>query len=253
MENSPLEFLARRYGNVVRYDTDGNPSVFCRFPKMKSSDLDPSLPEHTHPAFITNGDEQDFILLGKYKGTCVDATVTGTIHSLPNMPPAHSRTADQFLAQCRAFGGGCSGMTVADRGFILLLAQKYGWNPGGNSDYGHCWRDAYRYEFGKTVAAGAKTGWRGWLYECLIPHTTSAELTPDTAPAYWKPLRKIGGTEAYPDLHDKDQNNLTMTLNGSGPMDWYLDGTPAGLCDMTGNLYEQDYGYRIVAGDTILQ
>ena len=64
--NSPLEFLARQYDNVVKYDANGNPSIFVRFPKMKSSDLDNSLPDHTHPAFIINGEEQDEILLGKY-------------------------------------------------------------------------------------------------------------------------------------------------------------------------------------------
>ena len=249
MENNPLIFLARRYGNEVRYDRDGNPSLFCRFPKMKSSDLDPSLPEHTHPAFIINGVEQEEILLGKYMGTCIDESLTGTIHSLSSMPPVHSRTADQLLEQCRAFGGGASGMTVADRGFVLLLAQKCGWNPGGNSDFGHCWADAYRFEPGKSVSAGEKTGWRGWLYECLISHTTSAGLAPDIAPAHWKRLRKIGGTEAYPELHTDNQNNLLLTLSGSGPMDWYLDGTPSGMCDVVGNLWEMDYGYRIVAGE----
>ena len=38
MKNSPLELLARQYGNIVQYDADGNPSIFCRFPKMKSSE-----------------------------------------------------------------------------------------------------------------------------------------------------------------------------------------------------------------------
>lgn len=249
MTNSPLEFLASQYGNVVKYDKDGNPSVFCKFPKMKSSDLDSSLPEHTHPAFIINGVEQDYILLGKYKGTCIDGTSSGTIYSLPNMPPAHSRNADQFLAQCRAFGGGASGMTVADRGFLLLLAQKNGWNPGGNSNYGHCYKNATPYELAKSVQAGDKRGWRGWLYECIQAHTTAAELAPDIAPLYWKPIKRIGGVEAYPDMHNSGKNDLVLTLNGSGPLDWYLDGTPGSMCDIVGNQFEQDYGYRIVEGE----
>lgn len=128
MTNSPLEFLARMYDNVVKYDAQGNPSIFVRFPKMKSSDLDASLPDHTHPAFIINGQEQDYILLGKFKAASLTGSGSdgGTLYSLPNMPPAHTRTADQFLSQIRAFGGGVSGMTVADRGFLLLLAQKNG-------------------------------------------------------------------------------------------------------------------------------
>lgn len=251
MNNSPLEFLARQFGNVVKYDENGNPSIFVKFPKMKSSDLDASLPDHTHPAFIINGVEQDYILIGKYKATSLTGSGSDgkTLYSLPNMPPAHSRSADAFLTQLRAFGGGVSGMTVADRGFLLLLAQKNGWNPGGNSDYGHCYKDATRYELAKNVSVGDKRGFRGWLYECIKAHTTSVELYPDIAPLYWKKIKQIGGTEAYPDMHDSGQNNLILTLNGSGPLDWYLDGTPASVCDIVGNQLEQDYGYRIVGNE----
>ena len=158
MVNSPLEFLASQYGHVVKYDASGNPSIFVKFPKMKSSNLDASLPEHTHPAFIINGVEQDYILIGKYKAASLTGSGSdnGTLYSLPNMPPAHTRTADDFLAQLRAFGNGVSGMTVADRGFLLLLAQKNGWNPGGNSDFGHCYKDGTRYELGKAVKVGDK-------------------------------------------------------------------------------------------------
>lgn len=251
MVNSPLEFLASQYDNVVKYDADGNPSIFVRFPKMKSSDLDASLPDHTHPAFIINGEEQDEILLGKYTASSLTGSGSdgGTLYSLPNMPPAHTRTADAFLTQLRAFGSGVSGMTVADRGFILLLAQKNGWNPGGNSDYGHCYKDATRYELGKSVNVGDKRGYRGWLYECLQAHTTAVELYPDVSPLYWKKLKHIGGVEAYPTMHDSGQNNLILTLTGSGPLDWYLDGTPGSLCDIVGNQFEQDYGYRLVGNE----
>lgn len=250
--NSPLEFLARMYDNVVKYDAQGNPSIFVRFPKMKSSDLDSSLPDHTHPAFIINGQEQDYILLGKFKAASLTGSGSdgGTLYSLPNMPPAHTRTADQFLSQIRAFGGGVSGMTVADRGFLLLLAQKNGWNHGGNSDYGHCYKDASRYEYGKAVTVGTKRGFNGWLYECIQAHTTSAELAPDVSPLYWKRLKQIGGTDAYPTMRDASWPKSTiLTLNGSGPLDWYLDGTPGSVCDIVGNQFEQDYGYRIVGNE----
>lgn len=249
--DTALEYLASNYDNVVKYDADGNPSIFVRFPKMKSSDLDASLPDHTHPAFIVNGVEQDEILLGKYMASSLTGSGSdgGTLYSLPNMPPAHTRTADAFLTQLRAFGSGVSGMTVADRGFILLLAQKNGWNPGGNSDYGHCYKDATRYELGKSVNVGDKRGYRGWLYECLQAHTTAVELYPDVSPLYWKKLKHIGGVEAYPTMHDSGQNNLILTLTGSGPLDWFLDGTPGSICDIVGNQFEQDYGYRIVGNE----
>ena len=38
MNNSPLEFLAKKYGNVVKYDNNGNVAgVFVKFPKMKNT------------------------------------------------------------------------------------------------------------------------------------------------------------------------------------------------------------------------
>lgn len=252
--NSPLEFLARQYDNVVKYDADGNPSIFVRFPKMKSSDLDSSLPDHTHPAFIINGEEQDEILLGKYAACSLTGTGSdgGTLYSLPNMPPSYSRSADQFLAQIRAFGGGVSGMTVADRGFLLLLAQKNGWNPGGNSDYGNYYADGSRWQVGKSITVGMKRGYKGWLYEAIQAHTSSMELAPDVSPLYWKRLKQIGGAIAYPNLVEVSGDNIglhTLTLNGSGPLTWYLDGTAGSVCDIVGNQYEQDYGYRIVGNE----
>ena len=94
MNNSPLEFLAKKYGNVVKYDSDGNVAgIFVKFPKMKSSDLVAGLPEHTHPAFIINGVEQDYILLGKYKGGD-NGVANGAILSLPNIMPVRPLGAD---------------------------------------------------------------------------------------------------------------------------------------------------------------
>lgn len=243
MTNSALEFLARIYGNVVRYDAQGNPSLFVRFPKMKSIELDASLPDHTHPAFIINGIEQDEILIGKYAGTTMDGTTSGRIYSLPNMPPVHSRTADQMLAQCRTACKGASGMTVADRGFLLLLAQKNGWNPRGNTDKGHCRDDVTSFRTGEKVSLGAKRGYDGWLYECNQEHMTDAELAPNIAPKYWQKIRQIGGSEAYPDIRD---DGMTLTLNGTGPLGWYLDGRAGSVADLVGNVQEVDYGCRII-------
>lgn len=244
MANSALEFLARRYDNVVKYDADGRPSIFVKFPKTKSNELDASLPDHVHPAFIVNGVEQDYILIGKYKAS--ELETNGTLYSLPNMPPRHSLSADAFLTRMRAFGGGASGKTVADSGFLLLLAQKNGWDPKGNSDYGSSNRDATRYEYAKSVAIGDKRSFGGFRYECLIAHTTSLELSPDIAPNYWKKLDFIGGVEAYPTLKDTNSRNTLLTLTGSGLLDWYLDGTPGSIADAIGNLFDQDYGYRLV-------
>ena len=247
MTNSPLEFLASMYGNVIRYDADGNPGIFVRFPKMKSSELDENLPEHTHPAFIVNGTEQDAILIGRYAAASPvgNGADGGALYSLPNVPPAHSLSADALLHQMRMAGDGITGMTAADRGFLLLLAQRNGWMPKGNSDFGHCGRDAAPFTPGESVAAGDVRGFRGWSFECIQAHTASEERSPDAAPAYWRRLRHIGGTEACADA-DAQTRAMQLTLSGSGPLSWTLGGAPGGVSDIVGNQSEADYGYRLV-------
>ncbi len=244
MNNSPLEFLAKKYGNIVKYDAAGNPSIFVKFPKMKSSDLVAGLPEHTHPAFIINGVEQDYILLGKYKAG-ENGVSGGALVSAPNIMPARSLGADQCLSRMKLAGTGITGMTVADYGFIKLLAQKNGWVPKGNTYWGQSHKGATAWETGKTLTADTVRAYEGWRYKCLIGHTTSAELKPDIAPTYWERLNFIGGVSRDTGVDASFQTGY-RTLNGTGPLDWYLGSDPGSLADIIGSSLEQQYGYRIV-------
>ena len=245
MNNSPLEFLAKKYGNVVKYNSDGNVAgIFVKFPKMKSSDLVAGLPEHTHPAFIINGVEQDYILLGKYKGGD-NGVANGAILSLPNIMPVRSLGADQCLTRMKKAGTGITGMTVADYGFIKLLAQKHGWVPKGNSNWGQSHKDATAWTAGAAVAVGNERAYEGYIYKCLIAHTTSAELKPDIAPTYWQKGKLIGGISQDTEKEAAHQTGY-RTLNGTGPLDWYLGSDPANLSDIVGSSVELQYGYRIV-------
>lgn len=244
MNNSPLEFLAKKYGNIVKYDADGNVAgIFVKFPKMKSSDLVAGLPNHTHPAFIINGVEQDYILLGKYKGGD-NGVANGAILSLPNINPIRSLGADQCLSRMKLAGTGITGMTVADYGFIKLLAQKEGWVPKGNTYWGQSHKDATAWETGKTLTVDTERAYNGYLYKCITAHTTSAELRPDLAPTYWEKGKYIGGI-SNDGTPDAAHQTGYRTLNGSGPLDWYLGSDPANLCDIIGSSLEQQYGYRI--------
>ena len=245
MNNSPLEFLAKKYGNVVKYDSDGNVAgIFVKFPKMKSSDLVAGLPEHTHPAFIINGIEKDYILLGKYKagenGVSNDALV-----SLPNINPICSLGADQCLSRMKLAGSGITGMTVADYGFIKLLAQKNGWVPNGNTSWGQSHKDATVWTTGASIAVDDERAYEGYIYKCLIAHTTSAELKPDIAPTYWQKGKLIGGI-SQDNAVDAAHQTGYRTLNGTGPIDWYLGKDPANLADIIGSSLEQQYGLRYV-------
>lgn len=247
MHISPLEMIANKLGVVVRYDAKGNPSLFVRIPKMRSKDLNPELPDRVHPAFIINGVEQDSILIGQFKAAELEPN--GTLYSLPNTPPRVALGADPFLERMRAFGNGASGKTVADSGLILLLAAKMGWIPKGNNNYGYDYRDGSRYTLNQGVNVGDKRVFRGWEYECLIAHTTVAELTPEKSKRHWKRLKQVGGSPVGTYLTTPESHfNGYNTINGSGPLSWYLGDDPGNLCDLNGNCAEQDYGYRIVAG-----
>lgn len=247
MHISPLEMIANKLGVVVRYDAKGNPSIFVRIPKMRSKELNAELPDRVHPAFIVNGVEQDSILIGQFKAAELEPN--GTLYSLPNTPPRVALGADPFLERMRAFGNGASGKTVADSGLILLLAAKMGWIPKGNNNYGYDYRDGSRYTLNQGVNVGDKRVFRGWEYECLIAHTTVAELTPEKSKRHWKRLKQVGGSPVGTYLTTPESHfNGYNTINGSGPLSWYLGDDPGNLCDLNGNCAEQDYGYRIVAG-----
>lgn len=245
MAISILETMARQYDNVVKYDANGNPSIFVKFPKMKSSDLDPSLPDHTHPAFIIDGVEQDYILIGKYMSSELESN--GTQYSLPNMPPKIQMSYDNFLAKMRAFGNGASGMTIADHGFLLLLAHKNGWEPHGNNYWGCDYRDATPWELGKAYTTSDKRSFRGWLYQCIKAHTSAAEMLPVNSPTHWRKLKQVGGTPANEAQYNADSHYRGYnTLTGSGPLNWYLGSDTGNLCDIQGNAFEQVYGFRLV-------
>lgn len=244
MVNNPLEFLAQMYGNVVKYDADGNPSIFVKFPKMKSSDLVAGLPDHTHPAFIINDIEQDYILLGKYKAG-ENGVSGGALVSLPNIMPARSQGADQMLERMKLAGEGITGMTVADYGFIKLLAQKNGWAPNGNTQWGQSHIKGTAWQTAQAVTVNTVRAFEGYLYTCLIAHTTAADLRPDIAPAYWKKGKRVGGISMDTGIDAVHQTGY-RTLNGSGPIDWYLGNDAGNLADIIGSSLEQQYGYRIV-------
>jgi len=244
MNNSPLEFLAKKYGNIVKYDSAGNVTgIFVKFPKMKSSDLVAGLPSHTHPAFIINGVEQDYILLGKYKGGD-NGVANGAILSLPNINPIRSLGADQCLSRMKLAGTGITGMTCADYGFIKLLAQLHGWAPKGNTTWGQSHKDATAWEVGKSITVDLERAYNGYVYKALQAHTSAAELRPDITPTHWQKGKYVGGI-SNDGTPDANHQTGYRTLNGSGPLDWYLGSDPANLCDIIGSSLEQQYGYRI--------
>ena len=239
-----LKKLCDTYGNVVLYDADGRPSIFVRHPKQLSSEFDASLPEHVHPAFIVNNVTDPAVLIGKYMSS--ELASGGTQYSLPNMPPRVNMAYDTFLQKMRAFGGDVSGLTIADHGLLVLMAHKLGLSAShGNNNYGADYRAGTLWAKDKAVTVGTKRIFRGWEYECLIPHTTSDDLIPTDAPAYWKKGHQLGGTMVMSHITGSNKTG-DNTLTGSGPIDWFFQSDPALEADIVGNANEQVYGVRLV-------
>lgn len=249
---SPLEHIARMMGNVVRYDEKGNPSIFVRFEKILSSRFDSKLTNRPnsgnwfpHPAFMINGEEQDHILLGKFKSAELEEN--GTLYALPNMPPRVEAGHTAFLERMRAFGSGAGGLTIADHGLIVLIAHKNGWTTRGNNDQLYDYRDIARWGETANYNAGDRCAYKGGIYECTASNSFFW-CFPDTCPAFWKRVGSAGGTPVNPDSNPTGYVG-NQTLNGTGPAEWYLGGDMAGICDVQGNVYEAVYGVRLVDGE----
>lgn len=240
-----VEAFAAEHGWVVKYAADGTPNFFRPVYKCKSSDLDASLPNHTHPAFIINGQEIDRRLIAVFKGS----KLNGAIHSIPNAAPRVSAGADTLLEEIKAAGPGFGPKTIADSGLLLLLARKQGITAiKGNNDRGVDYRDGTKWTASASVSVGTKRVFQGVEYTCLYAHTTSWEKRPDITPEYWKKGRRIGGIPVASQINSSEPNGLN-TLTGSGPASWRFGGDPDGWDDLTGNTMDQDYGYRIVGNE----
>ena len=238
-----IEAFAKEQGWVVKYAADGTPNFFYPIYKCKSSDLDPSLPNHTHPAFIVNGQEISRRLIAVFKGSSIVSG--GPIHSLPNMAPAVSAGADALLSRIKQTGDNFGPKTVADSGLLLLLARKNDWVPKGNNNYGVDYRDGTKWATGQSISVGNTRVFQGVEYTALTAHTSALENKPDVSPLHWKRGKRVGGIMVPSYITNTDYNGL-LTYTGSGPASWRLDGTPSGIDDVAGNCFDQDYGYRIV-------
>ena len=229
---SALEKFYEGMGNVVLRDTNGNPSIFVRHPRVNSSYFDPILPDTPHPAFVCGEDIDDAVLIGKYLNN--ELTTHGTLYSLPNMNAkrtgTHQTIADE-ITKIAAFGHGARPMTIADRGLLVLMAHKFGDSGMKGSNCNQCdIRDVYTaWRLNRNISSsdiGKVFAYRGWAYKALAAHTTTNNTRPDKAPQYWERLDKRGATDfEIGDAVDNEYQRISLT--GSGPVSFNM------LCDPT--------------------
>jgi len=118
--------------NSIIVDDKGLPSVMVKIPKFKMSDVITGGSSSTHPAFIVDGVEKDYIYISKYQ----NKVYNGRAYSLPGEDPTASLNADTAMGYCTAKGTGWHLMTAAEWAALALWCKANGWMPYGNNDYG---------------------------------------------------------------------------------------------------------------------
>ena len=148
-----LSVEASMPNNTVLFDDKGMPSIMVKIPKFKISDVIVGGSEMTHPAFIVDGVEKDFIYISKYQNTVIDDRA----YSLPMQDPRTSVNFDQAKQFCENKGKGWHLMTNAEWAAIALWCLKNGYMPRGNNNYGADHSAAHERGVATLIGSDGKT------------------------------------------------------------------------------------------------
>jgi hypothetical protein len=117
---------------VVKYNVNGDPSVFTRIPRFNLEDIHPDLGTGPHPAFVVNGVVKNEILIATYPAIIEK----GCAISIPGQSPRTNINFDAAKAACVANGPGWHLMTAWEWAAIALWCLKNGFQPRGNTANG---------------------------------------------------------------------------------------------------------------------
>jgi hypothetical protein len=117
---------------VVKYNKNGDPSLFFRFPKFNLEDISSSLGSGPHPAFIVNGVVKNEVLIG----VCQAIFEKGCAISVPGQSPKVNITFPQAKAACEENGPGHHMVTEWEWSMIWMWCMKNGFQPRGNTASG---------------------------------------------------------------------------------------------------------------------
>ena len=135
LENIMLQSAAPN--NVILPDETGEPSVMVRIPKMSYSQLGLEGGDETHPAFIVDGREVEYIYISKYGNIIKD----GRAYSLPGEDPQANIGFYDALNACAQKGKGWHLMTRAEYAVIAQWCAVNGCIPRGNNANGKDYRE----------------------------------------------------------------------------------------------------------------
>ncbi|MDR0760245.1 MAG: formylglycine-generating enzyme family protein [Treponema sp.] len=116
---------------VIKYNVNGDPSVMVRIPRFNLEDIDPSLGNGPHPAFVVNGVVKSEIYIGAYQAILEKNCAI----SVPGQSPRVNINFDNAKAACVANGPGWHLMTAWEWAAVALWCMKNGFQPRGNTNY----------------------------------------------------------------------------------------------------------------------
>lgn len=140
--------------NEILLDDLGRPSVMVKIPKFRYCDLFTGGSKKTHPAFIVDGKEYDYIYISKYPNVVQD----GRGYSLPGVVPADSMTYDEAIAYCENKGEGWHLMSNAEWAALALWCKKHDTQPFGNNKNGY---DYYHTNDSGIIKKEYRADWSG--------------------------------------------------------------------------------------------